>query len=91
MARRSGPRAPCTQISCSSSRTGAPGEGQPRSFGLSTFLVDLREAPEEQLRIQPIQTMINHNTTEIFLDNLVIPAENRIGEEGRVFETSWTP
>ena len=66
-------------------RTGTPGEGQPRSFGLSTFLVDLREAPEEQLRIQPIQTIINHNTTEIFLDDLVIPAENRIGEEGKGF------
>ncbi len=66
-------------------RTSAPEGDQPRWFGLSTFLVDLGEATEEQLRIQPIETMLNHNTTEVFMDDLVIPAENRVGEEGMGF------
>ncbi len=66
-------------------RTSAPDEEHGRTFGLSTFLVDLREAPEEQLRIVPIETMINHNTNEVFIDELVVPAENRIGEEGMGF------
>ena len=60
-----------------------PGKG--KWWGLSTFLVDLRQAPAEQLRIVPIATMINHATTEVFMDDLVIPAENRIGEEGMGF------
>jgi len=60
-----------------------PGKG--KWWGLSTFLVDLRQAPAEQLHIVPIATMINHATTEVFMDDLVIPAENRIGEEGMGF------
>jgi alkylation response protein AidB-like acyl-CoA dehydrogenase len=66
-------------------RTSDAGEEQPRWWGLSTFLVDLRAATAEQIRIQPIETMLNHNTTEVFIDNLEIPAGNRIGEEGRGF------
>jgi alkylation response protein AidB-like acyl-CoA dehydrogenase len=66
-------------------RTNDPDEEHPRWWGLSTFLVDLRAAPVEQLRIQPIATMLNHNTTEVFIDGLEIPAANRIGEEGMGF------
>ncbi len=66
-------------------RTGDPEGDQPRWWGLSTFLVDLRSASEENLRIQPIETMLNHNTTEVFIDDLEIPAANRVGEEGMGF------
>jgi acyl-CoA dehydrogenase len=66
-------------------RTNDPDDDHPRWWGLSTFLVDLRSAVGEQIRIQPIETMLNHNTTEVFIDNLEIPARNRIGEEGMGF------
>ncbi len=66
-------------------RTGEPEGDHPRWWGLSTFLVDLREASAEQVRIQPIETMLNHNTTEVFIDDLEVPARNRIGEEGMGF------
>ncbi len=56
-----------------------------RTDGLSVFLVDMREAPEGALRINPVRTMINHATTEVFLNDLRVPAANRIGEEGRGF------
>ncbi len=66
-------------------RTSPPDEEHGRLWGLSTFIVDLKSAPEEQLRIVPIETMLNHNTTEVFIDELVVPAENRVGEEGKGF------
>jgi acyl-CoA dehydrogenase len=66
-------------------RTNEPDDEHPRWWGLSTFLVDLRAAGEEQIRIQPIETMLNHNTTEVFIDDLEVPAANRIGEEGMGF------
>jgi alkylation response protein AidB-like acyl-CoA dehydrogenase len=66
-------------------RTNEPDDEHPRWWGLSTFLVDLRAAGEEQVRIQPIETMLNHNTTEVFIDDLNVPAANRIGEEGMGF------
>jgi acyl-CoA dehydrogenase len=66
-------------------RTNDPDDEHPRWWGLSTFLVDLRDASAEQIRIQPIETMLNHNTTEVFIDGLEIPARNRIGEEGMGF------
>jgi acyl-CoA dehydrogenase len=66
-------------------RTNEPDDEHPRWWGLSTFLVDLRAAGEEQVRIQPIETMLNHNTTEVFIDDLEVPAANRIGEEGMGF------
>ena len=66
-------------------RTDEPDEEHPRWWGLSTFLVDLRSAVGQQVRITPIETMLNHNTTEVFIDNLEIPASNRIGEEGMGF------
>jgi len=56
-----------------------------RSEGLSVFLVDLREARGHGLEIRRLPAMINHNTTEIFLDALRVPAENLVGEEGRGF------
>ena len=66
-------------------RTSDPDPERGRWWGLSTFLVDLRETSEERLRIVPIETMLNHNTTEVFIDDLRVPAENRVGEEGMGF------
>ena len=54
-----------------------------RSEGLSVFLVDLREAVGKSITVRPIRNMVNHETNEIFIDNLEIPVENRIGEEGK--------
>jgi acyl-CoA dehydrogenase len=56
-----------------------------RTDGLSVFIVDLRENLGQGVEIRPIEAMINHNTTEVFFDNLKIPPENLIGEEGRGF------
>jgi len=56
-----------------------------RTEGLSVFLVDLREARGKGCDIRPIPTMINHNTTEVFFDDLRIPTSALIGEEGRGF------
>ena len=53
--------------------------------GLSVFLVDLRAAIGNGVTIRPIPTMINHATTEVFFDNLTIPADSLIGEEGAGF------
>ena len=56
-----------------------------KADGLSIFLVDIREAQGHGLEIRPIKAMINHNTTELFFDNLRIPAASLIGQEGRGF------
>ena len=56
-----------------------------RSHGLSVFLIDMRLAQGAGLGINPIRTMMNHATTEIFFDDLRVPAENLIGEEGEGF------
>jgi acyl-CoA dehydrogenase len=56
-----------------------------RTEGLSTFIVDMREAVGRGLTIRPIRTMMNHNSCEVFFDNMVVPAENLVGIEGRGF------
>lgn len=55
------------------------------SEGMSVLIVDLREAVGDGLTIRPIRTMLNHATTELFFDDLAVPAENLIGEEGKGF------
>ena len=56
-----------------------------RTDGLSVFLVDMREVKGKGLTIRPIRTMMNHATTEVFFDNMKVPAEGLIGEEGKGF------
>jgi acyl-CoA dehydrogenase len=56
-----------------------------RTDGLSVFIVDLREAKGHGLTIRPIRTMMIHATTEVFFDNLKVPAANLVGEEGKGF------
>ncbi len=57
-----------------------------KSEGMSIFLVDLRQAIGNGLTVRPIANMVNHETNELFFENLEIPAENLIGEEGRGFK-----
>ncbi|MBN3856295.1 acyl-CoA/acyl-ACP dehydrogenase [Paraburkholderia sp. Ac-20340] len=57
-----------------------------KSEGMSIFIVDLRDAIGQGLTVQPIPNMVNHETNELFFDNLDIPAENLIGEEGKGFK-----
>ena len=56
-----------------------------KSEGMSIFLVDLREAIGKGITVRPIPNMVNHETNELFIDNLEIPAANLIGEEGKGF------
>jgi len=56
-----------------------------KTAGLSTFIVDMRGAEARGLTIRPIRTMMNHNSCEVFFDNLEVPAENLVGEEGQGF------
>jgi acyl-CoA dehydrogenase len=66
-------------------RTTPREEASSRTDGLSVFIVDMRDAVGKGLTIRPIETMMNHATTEIFFDNLCVPAANLIGEEGKGF------
>lgn len=66
-------------------RTTAADKVEKKTLGLSVLLVDLREARGNGLEIRPLKAMVNHNTTEIFIENLKVPVENRIGEEGQGF------
>ncbi len=66
-------------------RTTPAEEVKRRTDGISVFLVDLREARGNGVDIRPIPTMINHNTNQVFIDDLKVPAENLIGEEGKGF------
>ncbi|MCX2982576.1 acyl-CoA dehydrogenase [Halieaceae bacterium IMCC14734] len=66
-------------------RTTPKSQVSKKTEGLSVFVVDMREAVGNGLTIKPIRTMINHATTELFFDNLRVPAANLLGEEGKGF------
>lgn len=66
-------------------RTTPASEVKKKTEGLSVFILDMNEAKTAGLRISPIRTMMNHATCEVFFDNVEIPAENLIGEEGMGF------
>ena len=66
-------------------RTTPLDEVEKKTDGLSVFLVDMREAIGNGMQIQELAAMVNHNTTEIFFDNLKVPVSNLIGEEGKGF------
>jgi acyl-CoA dehydrogenase len=66
-------------------RTTPADQIQKRTDGLSVFIVDLRNAKGHGLEIKPIKALINHNTTEVFFQDLEIPADSLIGEEGKGF------
>ena len=67
-------------------RTTPLAEVQKKSEGMSIFIVDLREAIGKGMTVRPILNMVNHETNELFFDNLEIPAANLIGEEGKGFK-----
>ena len=66
-------------------RTTPREEVQKKTDGLSVFLIDMQESLKKGMEIRPIRTMINHSTTEIFFDELEIPADSLVGEEGKGF------
>jgi acyl-CoA dehydrogenase len=66
-------------------RTTPLAEVKKKSEGMSIFMVDLRAAEKSGLTVRPIANMVNHETNELFFENLEIPAENLIGEEGKGF------
>jgi len=67
-------------------RTTPADQVKKRTDGISVFLVDLREATKNGCEIRPIDAMINHNTCEVFFDNVPIPGDSLIGEEGKGFK-----
>jgi acyl-CoA dehydrogenase len=67
-------------------RTTPIGEVTRKSEGISLFIVDLHEAINRGLTLRPIANMVNHETNELFFDNLEIPAENLVGAEGSGFK-----
>jgi acyl-CoA dehydrogenase len=66
-------------------RTTPRDQAKSRTHGLSTFIVDMRAALGHGLTIRPIRTMMNHNSCELFFDNMEVPAENLVGDEGSGF------
>ena len=66
-------------------RTTALDQVKKKSEGLSVFLVDMKEAIDNGLTVVPIRNMPNHETNELFFDDVIVPAENLIGEQGRGF------
>jgi acyl-CoA dehydrogenase len=66
-------------------RTTPLAEVKRKSEGMSIFIVDLRDAVTSGMTVRPIANMVNHETNELFFDDLEIPAENLIGEEGQGF------
>ena len=67
-------------------RTTPLAEVTKKSEGMSIFIVDLRDAIGNGLTVRPIRNMVNHETNELFFENLEIPAENLIGDEGKGFK-----
>lgn len=67
-------------------RTAPRADDDNRADGMSVLLVDMVDAVGNGLTIKPIRTMMNHATTELFFDNLEVPVENLIGEEGKGFK-----
>ena len=67
-------------------RTTPLAEVKKKSEGMSIFIVNLKDAIGNGMAVQPIANMVNHETNEVFFDNLEIPAENLIGEEGQGFK-----
>jgi acyl-CoA dehydrogenase len=67
-------------------RTSPIAEAKKKTDGMSIFIVDLREAAKRGLTVKPIRNLANHETNELFFDNLEVPAENLIGEEGKGFK-----
>jgi acyl-CoA dehydrogenase len=67
-------------------RTTPLAEVTKKSEGMSIFIVDLRDAIGNGLTVRPIRNMVNHETNELFFENMEIPAENLIGEEGKGFK-----
>jgi acyl-CoA dehydrogenase len=67
-------------------RTTPLDEVKKKSEGMSIFLVDKRNVPAKSMTLRPIRNMVNHETNEVFFDNLEIPAENLIGKEGSGFK-----
>ncbi len=66
-------------------RTTPKEQARKRTEGLSVFVVDMREAKGKGLTIRPIRTMMNHATTEVFFDDMKVPIDNLIGDEGKGF------
>ena len=66
-------------------RTSAREDGERHTDGMSVLLVDMRDALDNGLTIKPIDTMMNHASTELFFDDLRVPVENLVGTEGRGF------
>ncbi|MDH0363703.1 acyl-CoA dehydrogenase family protein, partial [Comamonas aquatica] len=67
-------------------RTTPLAEVTKKSEGMSIFMVDLREAEKKGMTVRPIPNMVNHETNELFFEDLEIPAENLIGQEGQGFK-----
>ncbi len=66
-------------------RTTPKSKSAKRTDGLSVFILDMRDAKRGGMTIRPIRTMMNHSTTEVFFDNVVVPKDNLIGDEGKGF------
>ena len=71
-------------------RTTPLGQVEKKSQGLSIFLVDIHDAVKSGMSVRPIDNMVNHQTNELFFDNLEIPVGNLIGEEGNGFKYIMT-
>jgi alkylation response protein AidB-like acyl-CoA dehydrogenase len=67
-------------------RTTPRDEVAKRTDGLSVFIIDMNEAKQNGMTLKPIRTMMNHSTTEVFLEDVPVPAENLLGEEGKGFK-----